>query len=536
MNLTDRERRRGERRIFFRNSLLVAAIFAWTALVYKDIYALRFFLDDYLHLHLISRIASPITPYTTDLMFGAFYRPGVFWFWKLNWLAGGLNPAVYYAFNMGLLAVTALLLMQYLQHLTGYKGYSAWVTLLYAISPITAQGVLWLSNRFDLLGAVFFLASCVLFLRYLRFHRPWDFTGSLVAGVFSYFCKEMYITLPMVLIASGAFMFHYRGTLTSTIVRRTVILSSPYFVAAAAFMIVRYAILGTMGGYVGEPRVDLTFGYLMGLLSAFGGYVWYFEWPLVTLGLVAVMALLLQKRHFWRANPLLWFGLAFAIITAAPLAMVIRIENVMTYHTPRFFFLPGIGLAMMAAAVYNPRTGPVRRGFARAFVVLMALVGSANTFLVAHHTMETTRRAEKNLTRIDDFLKKEWTADEPAVIYACQRGLDVALDSSLKVWHPEYLDKAFLVNCSGQTQVFSGDALYRSRGGDLTFPATFTKNPSRFGDLWYGVVDVKPRDILAGLASNNHVYAIYKNAQGELTFVTPDRLREQMETLGATFE
>lgn len=511
-------------------------VFVWTLAVYKDIYGLRFFLDDYLHLLLIRRIDNPIAPFTTDFMFGAFYRPGVFWLWKLNEVVGGLNPSWYYAFNMALLFILCLLLMQYLQHLTGYKGYAAWTTALFAVSPITAQGMLWLSNRFDLLGAVFFFASAVLFVRSLRFHRRWDMTVSVALGVFSYFCKEIYITLPAILILSTLFMFHYRGELTLETARRAVMLSLPFFIAAALFMVIRYAILGTMGGYVGEERVEITFTYLMSLLASFGNYVWFFAWPLVTAAVLLLAAALWMRRHPIRNNPLALFGLVFAAVTASPLLMVLSVEKVMTYHTARFFFLPGIGLVMMAASVYNPRSDRRRRIFAAVYLALNLLFASANTFLVTHHTGDETRRSEKQLTRIVDFLEKNWDKSQPSVIYACQRGLDVALDSSLKVRFPEFADSLYLLNCWSQTQVAASEGLYETRGGDLNFPTTFTKNPSRFKDLVYGVVEVKPKDVLADLGTKEYVKAIYKNRRGELTWIDTEDLRGQMETLGAVFE
>ncbi|MCZ7582283.1 MAG: hypothetical protein M5R36_02520 [Deltaproteobacteria bacterium] len=200
-----------ERRVFYRNVLYVGAVAAWAALVYHGSLKARFFLDDYLHLHLVERIDNLLVPFARDLMMGAFYRPGVFPFWKLNFMLAGLHPAWYYAFNLAVLAGSCLLLMQAMQHLTGNKGVSAFSTLLFAVSPITAIGLLWLSNRFDLYATFFFLLSLVLFLRYLRFRRTWDISISVAAGTYAFFCKEIAVTLPAVLLLSGLFMFHYRG-------------------------------------------------------------------------------------------------------------------------------------------------------------------------------------------------------------------------------------------------------------------------------------------------------------------------------------
>jgi hypothetical protein len=512
------------------------AIAAWSLLVYKDIYKARFFLDDYLHLHLTQRIHNLLIPFGKDIMMGAFYRPGVFFLWKLNSLLGGLNPAVYYAFNMAVLVLSAILLMQVMQHLTGNKGVSGFATLLFVVSPITALGVLWLSNRFDLLATFFFLLSLLTFLRFLRFRRRMDLTISLVTGFYSYFCKEIAVTLPAILALSGLFMFWYRGELTKNTARRIAILAIPYLVMAAVFMLWRYAILGTMGGYSGEERVPFTTGYFFVLLGSFGDYVWLFASPFVFLGFIALLGLLFVKKQMIRGNPIAIYGLLFAAVTAAPLLMVLKVEKVMTYQTPRFFFLPGIGLAIFLAAVYNPRSDRTRRVLASVFLFLMAFAASVNTFLVTYHTKETTQRAEKQMTKINDFLEKEMPQGEDAVVFACVRGLDVALDSALKIFHPEYIDRAFIVNCSQGTQVIARETLYKNRGGDLTFPKTFTKNPDQYDDLYYGVVSVTPKDMLESLAKRERTYALYRDREARMTFVTREFLRRQMETMGVTFE
>ncbi|MBZ0270796.1 glycosyltransferase family 39 protein [bacterium] len=526
-----------ERRILRRNLWFAGFVVAWTLVVYKDIYKARFFLDDYLHLHLISRVTNLLRPFGEDIMLGAFFRPGVFPLWKLNWLIGGNDPAVYYAVNIGLLAVSVFLVMQVMQHLTGNKGVAAWTALLFAVSPVTAIGILWLSNRFDVLGSLCFLLSLLTFLRYLRFHRRGDLMISLVVGVYGYFCKEITIVLPAVLALSGAFMFHYRGTLTAPIARRIAGLTIPYVVAAAVFMFWRYALLGSMGGYSGEARVDLTPGYIVRLLASFGDYVWIFSSPWIAAGVLFAFVLLYARRDFFARNQLLFFGLLFTLVCSAPLAMVVKVERVMLYQTPRFFYLPGIGLAILTAAVYDPRAGRARRVVASIFLGAMVLFFSVNSFLVTYHTKEKTARTERAMEDIHAFLEEKLPADaEAPVIYACRRGLDVALDAALKAMHPEYLDRAYLLNCGLQTQIIAPDLLYERRKDELNFPPTFAKNPSHFQGVYYGVVQAAPVEILKNIAQSQDFRALYRNRRGEITWVDPDELRRQMETMGVRFE
>ncbi len=521
------------RKIFWRNMIFVFVISAWTLLVYKDIYQARFFLDDYLHLHLVDRIDNPLLPYGVDIMMGAFFRPGVFWFWKLNYIVAGLNPTWYYVFNIIVLIGIIALIMQVMQHLTGNKGISAFVALCFAVSPITAQGVLWLSNRFDLLGTFFLLASLVLFLRFLRFKQKRDITWSMLLGVFSYFCKEIVIVLPALLILSGFFMFYYRGELRRSTARRIVVLSIPYFIAAAAFMMWRYAILGTMGGYVGETRVPITWDYAFRLLSSFGEYVWLFYTAVGLLAFLAIYLLFFVKRQMIKRNLIWLYGLGFFAVSASPLVMVLAVEKVMLFHTPRFFFLPGLGLAICLAAVYEPRAGRIRRSLGAIFIILMTAVFSINTYVVTRHTRDETIRAERNMKQIHEFLSGEKDALKGrGIIYACMRDLDIALDSSIKLMHPEYAEEAFILNCASPTQIVAETDLYKHYGDDLVFPKTFTKNPNKYEDLYYGVVETKAGDILHDLAAKKNQRAIYRDAKGKLFWITSEELEQQMRTLG----
>ncbi|MCZ7582281.1 MAG: hypothetical protein M5R36_02510 [Deltaproteobacteria bacterium] len=187
--------------------------------------------------------------------------------------------------------------------------------------------------------------------------------------------------------------------------------------------------------------------------------------------------------------------------------------------------------------MYDPRSGTARRRLATAFLIVAAVFASLNSYLVTNHIADKTIAAERRMDQIGDFLATELPdrGDRP-IVFACRRGLDVALDTAIKTFHEEYLDRFYLVNCGSPTQVIATQDLYAARGKDLTFPETFTKNPNSYEDLSYGVVAASPKEVVDDLREKTGVYALSLSEDGTLAWVTPDALRDRMKTLGVSFE
>jgi hypothetical protein len=522
-----------KRRGHARNLLWIVLISLVTLLFYKDIYRADFFLDDYLHLHLVDRIDNPLIPYYTNLFMGAFFRPGIFLFWKINHAIFGLNAAGYYATNVAFLIALVALAYYLFFNLTGNRAFTALSTALLALSPITNVGVIWLSNRYDLIGAVFYLTSLLLFLRYVRFGKRSVYYGAIATGIFSYFCKEMMITLPAVMILSGAFMFFYRGELTRQRLARIAVLSTPFFTLGVLFILWRYGVIDSLGGYSGESKVSVTPAYLMTLYSGFAEYFWLMRWRMVFLLYLLAFILLLAKSNFVRSNPLTVFGLAVALVTASPLVMVFRIESVMTYMTPRFFFLPNLGMTIALASVYDPRGGKWRRRTAALFLIGTCMFFAVNTFMSTYKWAEDRIDNAKQMDKLAAYMEAQKTDGKlPGdLYYVLLYDTDVALDSGMKVRYPDLLDKAYFVNPVGPTQVIGSTDLHDKRGGDLNWPKTFNLNPCTYEELKYGVVLSTPRDIMTNMESSEGTL-VTKDRLGKLVSADPEKVRGLLSTVG----
>ena len=112
----------------------------------------------------------------------------------------GLKPAGHHFTNVLLHTIAVILLFLVLRRMTGTLWQSAFVAALFAIHPLHVESVAWISERKDLLSAVFFMLTLGAYIRYV--HKP-SFTSYilvLVVFAFGLMSKPMLVTVPFVLL------------------------------------------------------------------------------------------------------------------------------------------------------------------------------------------------------------------------------------------------------------------------------------------------------------------------------------------------
>src|SRR6266481_4880494 len=112
----------------------------------------------------------------------------------------GLNAGGHHATNLILHIIAVLLLFRVLLQMTGAFWKSAIVAALFAVHPLHVESVAWVSERKDVLSAVFFFLMLDAYLRYARaasITRYFVVTALFVAGIMS---KPMLVTAPIVLL------------------------------------------------------------------------------------------------------------------------------------------------------------------------------------------------------------------------------------------------------------------------------------------------------------------------------------------------
>jgi protein O-mannosyl-transferase len=113
----------------------------------------------------------------------------------------GLNASGYHFVNVLLHSVAVLLLFFVLRTMTGTVWRSAIVAALFAIHPLRAESVVWISERKDVLSGVFFMLGLAAYNRYARKSPSLGaylmVAAALTLGLLS---KAMLVTFPFLLL------------------------------------------------------------------------------------------------------------------------------------------------------------------------------------------------------------------------------------------------------------------------------------------------------------------------------------------------
>jgi protein O-mannosyl-transferase len=202
----------------------------------------------------------------------------------------GLDPAGHHFTNVVLHTLAVVLLFLVLQQMTGSLWRSAFVATLFAIHPLHVESVAWVSDRKDVLSAVFFMLTVG---AYIRFVRASSFTAYVLVLVFfalGLMSKPMLVSVPFVLLLLDYWPL---GRITQVgfpkalerqpasssqwpLIRRLVTEKVPLFALSAFSSVVtlftQFQSTGTM------PQLPLTWR-LNNAAVSYVVYIWQMFWP-----------------------------------------------------------------------------------------------------------------------------------------------------------------------------------------------------------------------------------------------------------------
>src|SRR6266699_3659511 len=112
----------------------------------------------------------------------------------------GLKAGGHHATNIVLHTIAVLLLFRVLRQMTGAVWKSAIVAALFAIHPLHVESVAWVSERKDVLSAVFFLLTLWAYVRYADAPSIGRYLIVAVIFAFGLMSKSMLVSTPIVLL------------------------------------------------------------------------------------------------------------------------------------------------------------------------------------------------------------------------------------------------------------------------------------------------------------------------------------------------
>src|ERR1700730_13450277 len=118
----------------------------------------------------------------------------------------GLNAGGHHFTNVFLHTIAVVLLFLVLRQMTGGPSRtgsvwsSAFVVGLFAVHPLHAESVAWISERKDVLSGVFFMLTLGAYVRYARRPSAARYIMMTILFALGLMCKPMLVTLPFVLL------------------------------------------------------------------------------------------------------------------------------------------------------------------------------------------------------------------------------------------------------------------------------------------------------------------------------------------------
>jgi Flp pilus assembly protein TadD len=326
--------------------------------------------------------------FTTFLM--GHYIPVTWMTLGLDYVVWGMRPAGYHLTNLLLHAANAVLF--YFMALRLLRASvpdrsthgslaltlgSAFATLLFAVHPLRAESVAWITERRDVLSGLFYLGAIVAYLRYCdggvpegsrtRGTRRW-YWASLGLFALALLSKAMTVTLPVILLVLDVYPLRRLGDggHRSWASSRSVLIEKlPFFLLSFAAGVTALVALAdvTHVPSAGDPRVGVSLIDRIAIsVYALSFYLWkivvplglspgyelpprsgFVTWPALLGGAVVglVTAAAIMGRRRWPALAAVWVGY---IVILAPVVWVPRIA------ADRYTYLACGGWALLAGA------------------------------------------------------------------------------------------------------------------------------------------------------------------------------------------
>jgi protein O-mannosyl-transferase len=285
----------------------------------------------------------------------------------------GLKAGGHHATSLLLHTVAVLLLFWVLRQMTGAVWKSAIVAALFAVHPLHVESVAWVSERKDVLSAVFFLFTLDAYVRYARVPSVTRYLAVallLAAGLMS---KPMLVTTPLILLlldywplrrfeqpfsTKGKAKISRSGDQTRTI-RRVFLEKIPLLVLSAGSCLITFVLQKRAAGAI--PPLP----FLWRVQNAFESYViylWKTFWPIdlavfyphpndtlpvweIVLAMVFLLAISLAAVIFRRQRPYLFTGWFWYLGMLVPVIGLTQVGE--QGHADRYTYLPHIGLFLL---------------------------------------------------------------------------------------------------------------------------------------------------------------------------------------------
>jgi len=266
----------------------------------------------------------------------------------------GLHAGWHHLTSVLLHALAALLLFAALKRMTGARWPSAFVAFVFALHPLHVESVAWISERKDVLCALFWFLALWCYARYAERPGFGRYLLVLLAFCLGLLVKPMIVTLPAVLLLLDFWPLGRAKSLAALWEKL------PFVALAAGSSVVTFIAQGRAV----QPLAAMPAGLrLENALVTYATYIFRTFWPAnlavfypyrhdLPLGQVAAAAVLLAGITALvvaqaRSHPYLATGWFWYLVTLVPVIGLIQVGS--QSSADRYTYVPMTGLAIMLA-------------------------------------------------------------------------------------------------------------------------------------------------------------------------------------------
>lgn len=304
----------------------------------------------------------------------------------LDYQMFGLDAGWYHVENVLIHACAALLLFGFLRRATGTRWPAALVAFIFALHPLHVESVAWISERKDVLCALFWFATLWAWLRYTEKRSIGRYLAALGWFCLGLMAKPMIVTLPVLLVLLD--LWPLRRAVSPGDLLRKLPEKIPFAALSGAVMWItmqaqQQAITNTGGpGVRVENTLISVAAYIADtfwpahLWAAYAYPASLPAWQAVATA-IALLGITIFVLRRISDRPYLATGWFWFLVTLAPVIGLVQVGG--QARADRYMYVPMVGLSIMIVwgladfVALRPATGRWAMGLGLAACVAMGV-------------------------------------------------------------------------------------------------------------------------------------------------------------------
>jgi len=306
----------------------------------------------------------------------AFLRPVPYLMFWLQYRFFGLEALPSHLLSVCLHTGSSFLLFWFLAR-NGIARLAAFMAAsLFVLTPLAPEAVTWSDGRFDAAVLFFLMLTLVLYALNLRTRSRWVYSAALIAAITAFLSKEsgiiLLVLLPAQEILFSIFPVHETGFRPTrpeiiTRIKKSVLRLVPFFIAIGFFFVLRFPVLGGIGGYknvrqFGMPNLGAPARTLLTLMAPLDRL----EFSRATIVIMATcvgilyligagLVIIRWNQATGLARRMIGFFTIFFIVSLLPVYNAFFMVGMNSYLTnSRFFYVPNVAfITILVLALYE---------------------------------------------------------------------------------------------------------------------------------------------------------------------------------------